>query len=193
MDYEERAGMLTAKQILMRQAEEAFRGRPDMPLMAAVEGVTQEEASWRAGEGVPTIEEIVRHVAWAKSRFCERGFGTAMALIDPEVNGDGDSAGLPEEFPCGAAWGRKGAGGIEGAIGLLEKAQAVMIECLKGLSEEKLEEPIPTHHGKTAANFFWVMLMHDIYHAGQIRTRRTMYRVWKGGGTSLLRRTSPYR
>ncbi len=169
--------MLTAKQLLLKQTAEAFRGRPDMPLMASLEGVTEEEASWRPDESTPTIEQIVRHIAWAKSRFCRQGFGTPMVLIDPSVNDDGDCAELPYEFPCGAAWGCGSAKGIDGAIKLLEQAHRVLMECLESCTEESLEKPIPTNHGKSAANFFWVMLMHDIYHAGQIRTRRTIYRA----------------
>jgi hypothetical protein len=169
--------MLNAKQLLIRQTAEAFRGRPDMPLMASLEGIAQEEASWKPDKSIPSIEQIVRHMAWAKSRFCQKGFGTAMVLIDPSVNDDGDSADLPWEFPCGAAWGSSVAGGITGAIGLLEQAHCVLTECLESCSEESLEKPVPTNHGKSAANFFWVMLMHDLYHAGQIRTRRTFYRA----------------
>jgi DinB family protein len=174
--------MLTAKQLLIKQTAEAFRGRPDMPLMASLDGITQEEASWRPDETTPNIEQIVRHIAWAKSRFCQQGFGTPMVLIDESVNDDGDSADLPLEFPCGAAWGCSSAAGIKEAIKLLERAHRVLTECLESCTEESLDKPIPTNHGKSAANFFWVMLMHDIYHAGQIRTRRTVYRARRESG-----------
>ncbi len=168
--------MFSAKELLIKETAEAFRGRPDMSLMASLDGVTQEEASWRVDETMPTIEQIVRHVGWAKARFCRQGFGTAMPLVDPNVNDEGDSANLPSEFPCGAAWGWKLADGIGGAIRLLEEAQKVLTVCLESCGDEALERPIPNHHGKkSAANFFWVMAMHDVYHAGQIRTRRTMF------------------
>jgi hypothetical protein len=169
--------MLTAKQLLLRQSAEAFRGRPDMPLMASLDGVTQDEASWQPEAAAPSIEQIVRHVAWAKSRFCQQGFATAMALIDNRVNGDGDFPGLPYEFPCGAAWGEELKSGISGAIELLEQSHRILTECLQACSDDALEKPIPAHHGKSAANFFWIMIMHDLYHAGQIRTRRTIYRA----------------
>jgi hypothetical protein len=146
-----------------------------MPLVAALDGTTQDEASWQPDPATPSIEQIVRHIAWSKSSFCHRGFGTAMPLVDPDVNGDGDSPGLPQEFPCGAGWGVRAKPGIGGAIGLLEEAQLIFRGCLQCLAEDVLDEPIPTHNGKSAANFFWVMLMHDVYHAGQIRTRRTLF------------------
>jgi hypothetical protein len=169
--------MFTAKSLLLKQTADAFRGRPDMPIMASLDGITQAEASWTADANTPTIEQIVRHVGWAKSRFCQQGFGTPLVLADPSVNDDGDTPELPQEFPCGAGWGNHSAPGIDGAIKLLEQAHGVLTQCLESCDDDALEKPIPTHHGKTAANFFWVMLMHDLYHAGQIRTRRTLFRV----------------
>jgi hypothetical protein len=81
--------MLSAKQLLLKQTAEAIRGRADMPLMASLDGITQEEASWQPDGSTPSIEQIVRHVAWAKSRFCQQGFGCEMVLNDDRVNGDG--------------------------------------------------------------------------------------------------------
>jgi hypothetical protein len=169
--------VLSAKQLLLTQSCEAFVGRQDMPLMASLSGITQEEASWNPNAATPSIEQLVRHIAWAKSHYCKQGFGTGMILIDESVNADGDSADLPWEFPCGAAWGRQLAPGIEGAIRLLEQSHRVLTTCLESCSEDALEKPLPTNHGKSAANFFCVMLMHDIYHAGQIKTRRTLFQL----------------
>jgi hypothetical protein len=123
--------MPSIKDILLKQTAEAFSGRPDMPLMAALAGITPEEASWCPDPSTPSVEQIVRHIAWAKSRFCEKGFGRPMILNDESVNDDGDSADLPQEFPCGAAWGCRVAPGIQGAVGLLEHAHRFLTECLK--------------------------------------------------------------
>jgi len=100
-----------------------------------------------------------------------------MFLIDDAVTDDGDSADLPLEFPCGAAWGTHQAPGIQEAINLLKHSHDTLTKCLENCTEGSLDQPIPTRHGKSAAHFFWIMIMHDIYHAGQIRTRRTMYRA----------------
>lgn len=174
--------MLNAKQLLLDQTADAFRGRPDMSLLAALDGITDDEAAWRPDESTPTVEQIVRHVAWAKSRYCQQGFGRAMALRDDAVDADGDSAAVPWEFPCGAAWGCAAAPGIAGAVGLLECAHRAVVECLEACPEDALERPVPGRHGKSAAHVFWVLLMHDLYHAGQIRTRRTVFWKSKGGG-----------
>jgi uncharacterized damage-inducible protein DinB len=170
--------MLTARQLLLKQTAEAFRGRADMPLMASLEGIMQEEASWQPDEATPTIEQIVRHVAWSKCHYCREGLGRPMVLIDESVNADGDSPSVPWEFPCGAAWGISLCPGITEAVKLLEQAHRVITECLEGCSDEALAQPIPTRHGaSSAAHFFWVMIMHDLYHAGQIRTRRSLYKT----------------
>lgn len=169
--------MPIAKQLLLKQTAEAFSGRSDMPLMASLADITQAEASWSPDKDSPTAEQLVRHFAWAKARYCQQAFGTAMPIIDDSVNGDGDCAELPWEFPCGASWGSAIAPGIDGAIKLLARAQAMLTNCLETLPDEALDQPIPTNHGKSAAHFFWMMIMHDLYHAGQIRTRRTAWRA----------------
>ena len=168
---------MTLKQLLLQQTADAFSGRPDMSLMASLQGITQEEASWRPDENTPTAEQLVRHVAWAKSKYCHDGFATPMTVDDPSVNDDGDAAAVPWEFPCGAAWGCSLAGGIAEAVKLLEQSHRMVVACLEACSDEAMGRPVPGRHGKSAANLFWILLMHDAYHAGQIRTRRTAWRV----------------
>lgn len=169
--------MLTAKQLLLQQTAEAFRGRADMPLLASLDGISDAEAAWQPDSKTPSVEHLVRHIAWSKATYCRQGFGREMPLIDQAVSDDGDVADLPWEFPCGAGWGRVASPGITGAIALLEKSQLVLTGCLGLCADEALAQPIPNRHGKSAANFFWIMAMHDLYHAGQIRTRRTLYRT----------------
>jgi len=164
------------KQLLCKQTAEAFRGRPDMPLMAALEGITPEEATWQPDAMTPSIEHLVRHVGYCKSFYCRDGFAVPMVLDDPTVNDNGDSPDISEDYPCGSGWGRTAAPGIAGALDLLERSQRLLTDCLERCADEKLDQPIPNRHGKSAEHFFWIMIMHDLYHAGQIRTRRTMYR-----------------
>jgi uncharacterized damage-inducible protein DinB len=145
--------MLSAKELLLKQTDDAFRNDPEMSLMASIQGVSQEEAAWKAGAGIRSIERIVRHVAWCKSWYGQQGFGKPMLAIDEKVKD------LPD------------------AIRLLEAAHELMVQCLRECDDEVLSRPIATQfHGESAANFFWVMLMHDVYHAGQIRTPRGLQR-----------------
>jgi len=48
--------------------------------MASLAAIAQSEASWSPDETTPTIEQSVRNVAWAKSRYGEQGFGRPMVL-----------------------------------------------------------------------------------------------------------------
>jgi len=168
------------KLLLLSQLSDAFAGRSDISLLGSLNGMTQAEADWRSDASLPAAEQIVRHIAWAKSKFCHDGFATPMVLVDEAVDDNGDSPGLPREFPCGAAFGAAAAPGIAGAIELLQRAHLVFTACLESCTEASLDQSIPCHHGKSALNFFWTLLMHDLYHAGQIRTRRTLYRITRG-------------
>jgi len=169
--------MPSAKQLLLKQTAEAFSGRSDMPLMASLADITQAEALWCPDKESPSAEQIVRHVAWAKARYCQQAFGTEMPIVDDSINDNGDSADLPWEFPCGAAWGSSAAQDIHEAIKLLTQSHTILTKCLETIPDDALDQPLPTHHGKSAAHFFWIMIMHDVYHAGQIRTRRTAWRA----------------
>jgi hypothetical protein len=61
-------------------------------------------------------------------------------------------------------------------IGLLDEGHALLAGCLEALADEDLDKPIPTEwHGESAARFFWIMVMHRISHAAQIRTIRRAY------------------
>lgn len=167
--------MLTAKQLLLTQLAEGFEGRKDMTLMGVLSGIADEEAAWQPAPLGASIDGLVRHIAWSEGVYCREAFGTPMVLDDPGVDANGDTAGIPWEFPCGSGYGRDSHPGITGAIDLMTRTHHVMLDCLRALPDEALDQPINTRHGKTAAHFFWVMIMHDIYHAGQIRTRRTMF------------------
>ena len=167
--------MPTAKQLLVTQLTQSFEGRKDMPLMGVLADISDEQAGWQSTATTPSIDQLVRHIAWSASVYCRDGFGTPMVAEDPGVSAEGDTEGIPWEFPCGSGFGRTSHPGIAGAIDLLRRSQATMLGCLEALPDEALDRPIPNRHGRTAAHFFWIMIMHNLYHAGQIRTRRTMH------------------
>jgi hypothetical protein len=168
--------MPTCKQLLIEQTADGFDGRKDMSLMAALKEITAAQAAWRADENMPTAEQLVRHVAWAKTKYCHQGFNVPMVLVDPAVNDEGDHASVPWEFPCGAAYGMTDAPGIAGAIDLLVRSHRVVVQCLQSCTEDALDRPVPGRHGRSAAHLFSILMIHDLYHAGQIRTRRRMCR-----------------
>jgi hypothetical protein len=146
--------MVNAKELLVKETREAFEANSEMSLMSALKNITQAEASWIPGPRMRSAEQIVRHLAWCKSWYCQQGFARPMLTVDEKTQN------------------------IEEAITLLASAQQILTECLRGCSAEALAQPIPTQfHGESAAHFFWIMLMHDLWHGGQIKTRRTQYRT----------------
>jgi uncharacterized damage-inducible protein DinB len=143
---------LDTKQFLLKQLRDAYVGDEEMSLHASLGNLSQEEASWRMNETTWTIEEIVYHIAACEIEYCRQGFGVGLAHDRP-------------------------VGDIAAGLKLLDRAHAHLVSCLEALPEEALDEPIPTQwHGESsAAHFFWIMIMHRVSHAAQIRTIRRAY------------------
>jgi hypothetical protein len=151
--------MISVKDLLLKETREAFDGNDEMSLKAALGKITQDEASWVPHPGMQTAEKMVRHLAWCKSWYCEQGFARPMLSVDEKAQNIGE------------------------ALALLDQSQKTLMECLETCGEEALGQAIPTKcHGESAAHFFWIMLMHDIWHGGQIKTRRRAYRSRQGAG-----------
>jgi uncharacterized damage-inducible protein DinB len=142
---------LNVKQLLLKQLHDAFSGDDEMSLQASLSDLSQEEASWRMNDTTWTIEEILYHVAACEIAYCRQGFGK----------------GLEHGKPIGD---------VKQTLELLDKAHAHLVSCLEALSEEDLDKPIPTEwHGESTAHFFWIMIMHRVSHAAQIRAIRRAY------------------
>ena len=142
---------MDAKQLLLTQLRDAYASDDEMSLQASLGDLSQEEASWRMNETTWTIEEIVYHVAACEIEYCRQGFGKALE------------------------YGRT-IGDVGQGLTLLDQAHKLLVGCLEALPEEALDEPIPTQwHGESAAHFFWIMVMHRVSHAAQIRTIRRAY------------------
>jgi hypothetical protein len=141
---------MDTKELLTKQIKEAFEG--EMSLKGALEGLSQDEASWRMNDTTWTIDEIIYHVAVCKIEYCKQGFGK----WDFEYS--------------------KTVGDIQASLDLLNKAQEHLAECLLSCALEDLDRPIGTKfHGQSTAHFFWIMIMHDISHGAQIDMIRRAY------------------
>lgn len=139
-----------AKAQLLKMVREAYSEQNEMSLKASLAGITPQEATFVPAAGIKTIQELVLHIADYKVLYCSQGFGTH----DIQVSGPG----------------------IDCAIEYLDKAQRLLESCLESLPQEALNKPIKTRfHGESAAHFFRTMAIHDIWHGGQIRTRRTLF------------------
>jgi uncharacterized damage-inducible protein DinB len=139
---------VNAKALLLKQLHDCYSGDDEMSLLASLGDLTAEEAGWRLNDTTWTIAEILYHLYSCEIEYCKQGFDQSISYDKPL----GDVAAL---------------------LSLLDQAQALMVRCLGACSEEALERPIQTRwHGESAAHFFWIMVMHRISHAAQIRTLR---------------------
>jgi hypothetical protein len=142
---------LKTKQLLLKQLRDAFSGDDEMSLQASLGDLSQEEASWRMNDTTWTIEEILYHVAACEIEYCKQGFGKGLEYGKP-------------------------VGDVKEMLVLLDRAHAHLVGCLEALPEGDLDEPIPTQwHSESAAHFFWIMVMHRVSHASQIRSIRRTY------------------
>jgi len=142
---------MNTKQLLLKQLQDAYSGDEEMSLQASLADLTAEEASWRMNDTTWTIAEILYHLYSCEIEYCKQGFGQSISYDKPL-----DDVGA--------------------LAALLGQAHALMVRCLEACSEEALDRPIPTlWHGESAAHFFWIMVMHRVSHAAQIRTLRRAY------------------
>jgi hypothetical protein len=140
-----------AKDLLLKQLHDSYAGDDEMSLQASLADLTLEEAAWRMNATTWTIAEIVFHLYSCEIEYCKQGFEQSVLYGKPP----GDVAAL---------------------LGFLDQAHALLVHCLEACPEEALDQPIPTRwHGESAAHFFWIMVMHRVSHAAQIRTLRRAY------------------
>ena len=143
---------LSVKQLLMKQLNDAYSLNEEMSFKVSVANLTQEEASWQINGDTWSIEQIIFHIASSVIEYCKQGFGTWDKEYDKPIDD------------------------ISSMIDLSDKAFNHLMEQITSLDDFFLFDPIDTKsHGESGAHFFWMMIMHYITHAAQIRTIRRAY------------------
>jgi hypothetical protein len=142
---------MNVKQLLLKQLHDCYAGDDEMSLQASLADLTPQEAAWRMNDTTWTIAEILYHLYSCEIEYCAQGFGQSIPYDKPLDD-------------------------VLDLLSLLDQAHALMVRCLSECSEHALGQPIPTQwHGQSAAHFFWIMVMHRVSHAAQIRTLRRAY------------------
>jgi hypothetical protein len=142
---------MNAKELLLKQLQDCYSGDDEMSLQASLGDLTLEEAAWRLNDKTWTVAEILYHIASCEIEYCRQGFGQGFEY--DKLLGD-----------------------VPRLLALLDRAHELLVRCLQERPKEDLDKPIPTRwHGESAAHFFWIMIMHRISHAAQIRTIRRAY------------------
>jgi uncharacterized damage-inducible protein DinB len=128
-------------------------------LQEALRGVDAACAARRPREGSHTIWEIVLHAAAWKGVVRQRLAGAPVRL--PE---EGD---WPSVVDTGeAAWAQ--------ALSLLEARHAALLEAVRGLTDDRLEDVLITEQSRETGGGVSVyvtlhgVLQHDLYHAAQV-------------------------
>ena len=143
---------MTQKELLIKQTAEAFSDDDEMSVQASLWQLDPEAAAWKPNDETGTIEEIVHHLAWCKIWYAKQAFGPCD---------------IADDVPTGD---------LERTIGWLKETHAHLAKCLAEIDPEDLDKPVPTKfHGESAAHLFWIMLMHDLSHAGQIQIIRRQH------------------
>jgi uncharacterized damage-inducible protein DinB len=142
---------MNTKQLLLKQLHDCYSGDDEMSLQASLVDLSPEEAAWRLNDTTWTIAEILYHLYSCEIEYCKQGFGQSIPYDKPLDD-------------------------VSALLALLDQAHALMTRCLRECPEQALDQPIPTPwHGESAAHFFWIMVMHRVSHAAQMRTLRRAY------------------
>jgi uncharacterized damage-inducible protein DinB len=140
---------MMAKELVLHETKRAYDW-DEMCMLSAVRGLTTELAR-REPEGLwyQSIWQIIHHVAICQLMYMKQAFGEpAEPIAEP-----GET--------------------IESLLEYLDVCYHYRLACLERIDEDDLAKPVPTDwHGESAANLFWVMVQHDVNHAGQIMVLR---------------------
>ena len=64
---------MNAKELLLKELNNAYSGDDEMSLHASLGHLTPEEAAWRLNDKIWTVAEIVYHVASCEIEYCRQG------------------------------------------------------------------------------------------------------------------------
>jgi hypothetical protein len=149
---------------LLHLQRRAFEVSPWHSLIGAIEGV-QDEMFFRippAHNGFPwmdgSIADIIYHVAGDKYVQLSQAFGDGSVTWESLSISKGDRVSLVRD---------------------LHAANVLEVDALSKITDDDLSRRVKTWGGKllTTEDFFLMLIEHDLYHAGQIRTLRNILEV----------------
>ena len=144
---------------ILGQLDAAFEGDSTHSLAANVASVRAEDWDWLPPNGARSIRAIVQHAGGAKLMYVDSAFGDgSLAMDDPLVQGEG-ALDSPEG---GATW--------------LREAHERLRSALAGLDDAELdgERPAPWGGTRPLVDLLYVLVRHDLYHAGEINHLRAL-------------------
>jgi uncharacterized damage-inducible protein DinB len=160
-------------------AEQTFDGAPwhGPNLRTALIGVGPTQAAWSPGPGRPSIWQIALHCAYWKHRVWQRVSGERVPF---PRRGKDWRMDVPE--PSAQAWERDRR--------LLHEVHSRLAAAVRELRQKDLEGPGLGQARTRMLNVVGVML-HDTYHAGQIRLLRKLHDARTKGAGDAIPRAAP--
>ena len=153
----------TLIEALLSQLDTAFEGDAEHSLLANLRNVGEDDWTWRPpgadGRDGRSIHEIVWHVGACKYLYEHHAFGAAtMRFDDPLVA----KPAAPRPMAEMLEWAHDG--------------HHRLIDGVRALDDDsELESQRPTNWGErmVTRRIIEIMVMHDLYHAGEINHLRT--------------------
>lgn len=155
-------------EFLLARLDDAFYKSRWHSFKSAVEGLTQEEASWKPPKYQSpspwnfsgSILNLIFHLGADDLFQLNQVFGDRTLTWET----------LHERFKAEG-------GDLKAALKLTEEGYRALREKLSGLTDAQLSERHKTARGReiTAERFFVMLIEHHIYHAGQINYIRGLY------------------
>jgi len=145
-----------AHEVIAWRLERDLDGRPGWAhpsLMAQLDGLTVEQASWRAGAGKRCIRDYVRHMVMWRAHVAARLEGEALEEPDDE-------------------WPQAGEGSEAEWAADLEALRSTTARIAAALRAMQVETRHPHDAGRPAWISVLGVLQHDSYHLGQIAMLR---------------------
>ena len=146
----------------MQKAFQKGQGLWAYSLLDALEGLTAEQAAWKPqGREMRSIWEIVNHVSFWKDAIVRSIEGKPRA----DTSQHEEKGWPPVTDTSEAAWGE--------AVEHLKSCHEALIEAIRQLKDEQLEEPFSGEEEPLAEHLFG-LIAHDGYHTGQILLLRQL-------------------
>jgi len=130
-------------------------------LRTSLIGVSPLEAAWSPGPGRPSIWRIVLHCAYWKHRVWQRLTGLRAPFPRP-----GEDWRMAVPSPSAGAWNQDRR--------MLREVHVRLMAAVEELRQSELERAPDGQVRTRMVNVVGIML-HDTYHAGQIRLLRKLY------------------
>lgn len=144
---------------LVWQLDQSFEGKPEHSLMANLSSVTSETLDLLPPGGGRTLRDLIVHCASVKRMHVDHAFGAGELTWWTTWDGEAklEDAGLAELM----AWLRRAHTEAQTAVAALS-------------NDEELWAQRKTHWGELRETRFLIdaILIHDIYHAGEINHLR---------------------